>query len=195
MKARGLEILEHQERSLTEAEAKEFYSHSADEPYFDGLIKLMTSGPSHVLVITKTGTGRRRRRVCDVCARAACSVSRSHAKLILLICLSGTYVSNKLLVASKPIVLDKFSSPVYKHPRVVLTDKSCTVHVLCSTFNTVPCFVLADESSGKSIDVDQSPPPPPVTYREHFCLVSRLPCSSLNLAGCFHDCVRARVSI
>ena len=73
--------------------------------------------------------------------------------------------------------------------------KSCTVHVLCSTFNTVPCFVLADESSGKSIDVDQSPPPPPVTYREHFCLVSRLPCSSLNLAGCFHDCVRARVSI
>ena len=62
MKARGLEILEHQERSLTEAEAKEFYSHSADEPYFDGLIKLMTSGPSHVLVITKTGTGRHRKR-------------------------------------------------------------------------------------------------------------------------------------
>ena len=70
MKARGLEILEHQERSLTEAEAKEFYSHSADEPYFDGLIKLMTSGTSHVLVITKTGTGRhRRRRVCVTCVR------------------------------------------------------------------------------------------------------------------------------
>ena len=57
MKASGLEILEHQERVLTEDEAREFYSHSKDEEYFEGLVQLMTSGPSHVLVITKGDTG------------------------------------------------------------------------------------------------------------------------------------------
>lgn len=74
MRASGLEILEHQERSLTDAEAREFYAHSQDEPYFEGLVQLMCSGPSHVLVITKSGTGN------IIRAAASCYIAKPSSK-------------------------------------------------------------------------------------------------------------------
>ncbi|XP_022535892.2 thioredoxin domain-containing protein 6 [Astyanax mexicanus] len=49
----GFEILAHEERTLTESEAQEFYQHKASEPYFQELVQFMSSGPSHVLVISK----------------------------------------------------------------------------------------------------------------------------------------------
>lgn len=48
----GFEILAHEERTLSESEAQEFYQHKAAEPYFQELIRFMSSGPSHVLVIS-----------------------------------------------------------------------------------------------------------------------------------------------
>ncbi|XP_053090399.1 thioredoxin domain-containing protein 6 isoform X3 [Pangasianodon hypophthalmus] len=48
----GFEILAHEERTLSESEAREFYRHKAAEPYFQELIRFMSSGPSHVLVIS-----------------------------------------------------------------------------------------------------------------------------------------------
>ncbi|XP_051998027.1 thioredoxin domain-containing protein 6 isoform X3 [Xyrauchen texanus] len=50
----GFVILAHEERTLTEAEVQDFYQHKATEPYFQELIQFMSSGPSHVLVISKT---------------------------------------------------------------------------------------------------------------------------------------------
>nr|XP_021334264.1 thioredoxin domain-containing protein 6 isoform X2 [Danio rerio] len=50
----GFVILAHEERTLTEAEAQDFYQHKAAEPYFQELVQFMSSGPSHVLVISKT---------------------------------------------------------------------------------------------------------------------------------------------
>uniref|UniRef100_A0A672QWF3 NME/NM23 family member 8 n=1 Tax=Sinocyclocheilus grahami TaxID=75366 RepID=A0A672QWF3_SINGR len=50
----GFVILAHEERTLSEAEAQDFYQHKAAEPYFQELIQFMSSGPSHVLVISKT---------------------------------------------------------------------------------------------------------------------------------------------
>ncbi|XP_017547062.1 thioredoxin domain-containing protein 6 [Pygocentrus nattereri] len=49
----GFEILAHEERTLSESEAQEFYHHKAAEPYFQELVQFMSSGPSHVLVISK----------------------------------------------------------------------------------------------------------------------------------------------
>ncbi|XP_067300716.1 thioredoxin domain-containing protein 6 isoform X2 [Pseudorasbora parva] len=49
----GFVVLAHEERTLSEAEAKDFYKHKAAEPYFQELIQFMSSGPSHVLVISK----------------------------------------------------------------------------------------------------------------------------------------------
>ncbi|XP_066497061.1 thioredoxin domain-containing protein 6 isoform X2 [Hoplias malabaricus] len=49
----GFEILAHEERTLTESEAQVFYQHKAAEPYFQELVQFMSSGPSHVLVISK----------------------------------------------------------------------------------------------------------------------------------------------
>ncbi|KAI0230921.1 Thioredoxin domain-containing protein [Lamellibrachia satsuma] len=57
MKKAGIEILEKQERQLTEEEAREFYDHKKDEAFFEDLIKFMTSGPSVALVLTKGETG------------------------------------------------------------------------------------------------------------------------------------------
>ena len=54
----GIEILKHEERQLSEEEAKDFYSHLKDEPFFDELIQFMCSGPSHVLLLSKPGTGK-----------------------------------------------------------------------------------------------------------------------------------------
>ncbi|KAK2904677.1 hypothetical protein Q8A67_006476 [Cirrhinus molitorella] len=50
----GFVILAHEERTLSEAEAQDFYQHKAAEPYFQELIQFMSSGPSHVLVVSKT---------------------------------------------------------------------------------------------------------------------------------------------
>uniref|UniRef100_A0A8C1MRY8 NME/NM23 family member 8 n=1 Tax=Cyprinus carpio TaxID=7962 RepID=A0A8C1MRY8_CYPCA len=50
----GFVILAHEERTLSEAEAQDFYQHKAAEPYFQELIQFMSSGPSHVLLISKT---------------------------------------------------------------------------------------------------------------------------------------------
>ncbi|XP_072253270.1 thioredoxin domain-containing protein 6 [Leuresthes tenuis] len=48
----GFEILAHEERTLTEAEAQDFYQHKAAEACFEDLVQFMSSGPSHVLVLS-----------------------------------------------------------------------------------------------------------------------------------------------
>jgi nucleoside diphosphate kinase len=57
IEAHGIEILKNEERHLTEDEVKQFYSHLQEESFFDELVKFMTSGNSHVLVLTKGRTG------------------------------------------------------------------------------------------------------------------------------------------
>ncbi|XP_076088091.1 thioredoxin domain-containing protein 6-like isoform X18 [Mytilus galloprovincialis] len=57
IKAAGIEILKHEERKLTEDEVRQFYSHLQDQDFFEDLVKFMTSGPSHVLALTKGKTG------------------------------------------------------------------------------------------------------------------------------------------
>ncbi|KAK1789225.1 hypothetical protein P4O66_015169, partial [Electrophorus voltai] len=49
----GFDILAHEERTLSVSEAREFYQHRAGEPYFEELVRFMSGGPSHVLVIAK----------------------------------------------------------------------------------------------------------------------------------------------
>ncbi|KAL8583280.1 hypothetical protein ACOMHN_043057 [Nucella lapillus] len=53
MQARGIDVIAQEERQLTEEEAREFYVHLKDEDYFENLVSFMTSGPSHMLVLTK----------------------------------------------------------------------------------------------------------------------------------------------
>ncbi|XP_070186055.1 thioredoxin domain-containing protein 6-like isoform X17 [Littorina saxatilis] len=53
MKAKGIKVIAQEQRQLTEDEAREFYSHLKDEDFFEELVKFMSSGPSHVLVLTK----------------------------------------------------------------------------------------------------------------------------------------------
>ncbi|XP_060784580.1 thioredoxin domain-containing protein 6-like [Neoarius graeffei] len=48
----GFEILAHEEHTMSESEAQKFYQHKEAEPYFQDLIRFMSSGPSHVLVIS-----------------------------------------------------------------------------------------------------------------------------------------------
>ncbi|XP_074646778.1 thioredoxin domain-containing protein 6-like isoform X3 [Tubulanus polymorphus] len=54
---RGIEVLAHEERQLTDEEARDFYSNLAGEDYYESVVELMISGPSHVLVLTKGETG------------------------------------------------------------------------------------------------------------------------------------------
>ncbi|KAM9342247.1 thioredoxin domain-containing protein 6 [Pholidichthys leucotaenia] len=49
----GFEILAHEERTLTEAEARHFYQHRAAEVCFEDLVQFMSSGPSHILVLSR----------------------------------------------------------------------------------------------------------------------------------------------
>ncbi|KAI7808782.1 putative thioredoxin domain-containing protein 3-like protein [Triplophysa rosa] len=49
----GFVLLAHEEKTLTEAEAQDFYQHKSSESYFQELVRFMSSGPSHVLVICK----------------------------------------------------------------------------------------------------------------------------------------------
>ncbi|XP_013400544.1 thioredoxin domain-containing protein 3 homolog isoform X4 [Lingula anatina] len=58
MKEAGIEVLAQEERQLTDEEAREFYSAQQDQfkEHFEDLVSFMSSGPSHVLVLTK-GSG------------------------------------------------------------------------------------------------------------------------------------------
>lgn len=58
MKETGIEILKHEERQLSEEEARDFYSHLKDEPFFNELVEFMCSGPSHVLLLSKPEDGK-----------------------------------------------------------------------------------------------------------------------------------------
>ncbi|XP_004555507.2 thioredoxin domain-containing protein 6 isoform X4 [Maylandia zebra] len=49
----GFEILAHEERTLTEAEARDFYQHKAAEACFEDLVQFMSSGPFHILVLSQ----------------------------------------------------------------------------------------------------------------------------------------------
>ncbi|XP_024919437.1 thioredoxin domain-containing protein 3 homolog isoform X2 [Cynoglossus semilaevis] len=49
----GFEILAHEERTLSEAEARNFYQHKTAEAYFEELVQFMSSGPSHILVLSQ----------------------------------------------------------------------------------------------------------------------------------------------
>ncbi|KAG8432621.1 hypothetical protein GDO86_017026, partial [Hymenochirus boettgeri] len=51
----GFEILAHEERTMTESEARDFYQHRAGEEKFQELVQFMSSGPSHILIISKPG--------------------------------------------------------------------------------------------------------------------------------------------
>ncbi|XP_025103877.1 thioredoxin domain-containing protein 3 homolog [Pomacea canaliculata] len=53
LKEHNIHIMVEEERLLTEEEAKIFYDCKKDEAFFEDLIKFMTSGPCHVLVLTK----------------------------------------------------------------------------------------------------------------------------------------------
>ncbi|XP_074515615.1 thioredoxin domain-containing protein 6-like isoform X1 [Sebastes fasciatus] len=48
----GFDILAHEERTLTEVEARDFYQHKAEEACFEDLVQFMFSGPSHILVLS-----------------------------------------------------------------------------------------------------------------------------------------------
>ncbi|OCT63776.1 hypothetical protein XELAEV_18044872mg [Xenopus laevis] len=50
----GFEILANEERTMTESEAREFYQHRAGEEKFQELIQFMSSGPCHILIISKS---------------------------------------------------------------------------------------------------------------------------------------------
>ncbi|XP_061648116.1 thioredoxin domain-containing protein 6 isoform X2 [Phyllopteryx taeniolatus] len=49
----GFEILARDERTLTEAQAREFYQYKGTEDCFEDLVQFMSSGPSHILVLSK----------------------------------------------------------------------------------------------------------------------------------------------
>ncbi|KAM4698010.1 thioredoxin domain-containing protein 6 [Rhinophrynus dorsalis] len=51
----GFEILANEERTMTESEARDFYQHRAGEEKFQELIQFMSSGPCHILIISKSG--------------------------------------------------------------------------------------------------------------------------------------------
>ncbi|KAM3607555.1 uncharacterized protein V6R79_009584 [Siganus canaliculatus] len=49
----GFEILVQEEHTLTETEAQDFYQHKAGEDCFGDLVQFMSSGPSHILVLSQ----------------------------------------------------------------------------------------------------------------------------------------------
>ncbi|CAL8265790.1 unnamed protein product [Lota lota] len=53
----GFQILTHEERVLSEQVARDLYRHEEAEPYFEELVQLMSSGPSHLLVLSRAGPG------------------------------------------------------------------------------------------------------------------------------------------
>uniref|UniRef100_A0A8K9USY4 NME/NM23 family member 9 n=1 Tax=Oncorhynchus mykiss TaxID=8022 RepID=A0A8K9USY4_ONCMY len=54
----GFEILAHEERTLSDSEARDFYQNKVGEACFEDLIQFMSSGPSHILVVSqREGSG------------------------------------------------------------------------------------------------------------------------------------------
>ncbi|XP_071198019.1 thioredoxin domain-containing protein 6 isoform X2 [Salvelinus alpinus] len=54
----GFEILVHEERTLSDSEARDFYQNKVGEACFEDLIQFMSSGPSHILVVSqREGSG------------------------------------------------------------------------------------------------------------------------------------------
>lgn len=51
----GFEVLANEEKTMTESEARDFYKHRAGEEKFQELVQFMSSGPCHVLIISKSG--------------------------------------------------------------------------------------------------------------------------------------------
>ncbi|XP_049583346.2 thioredoxin domain-containing protein 6 [Syngnathus scovelli] len=49
----GFEILAQDERTLSETQAREFYQHKDSEDCFEDLVQFMSSGPSHILVLSR----------------------------------------------------------------------------------------------------------------------------------------------
>ncbi|XP_020925163.1 thioredoxin domain-containing protein 6 isoform X2 [Sus scrofa] len=50
----GFDLLANEERTMTEAEMRLFYQHRAGEEAFEKLVHHMCSGPSHLLILTRT---------------------------------------------------------------------------------------------------------------------------------------------
>ncbi|KAF6313220.1 NME/NM23 family member 9 [Rhinolophus ferrumequinum] len=50
----GFDILTNEERTMTKAEMRLFYQHRAGEEAFEKLVHHMCSGPSHLLILTRT---------------------------------------------------------------------------------------------------------------------------------------------
>ncbi|XP_038426933.1 thioredoxin domain-containing protein 6 isoform X2 [Canis lupus familiaris] len=50
----GFDILTNEERTMTEAEMRLFYQHRAGEEAFEKLVHHMCSGPSHLLILTRS---------------------------------------------------------------------------------------------------------------------------------------------
>ncbi|KAK0149510.1 Thioredoxin domain-containing protein 3 [Merluccius polli] len=53
----GFEILAHEERALSEEVTRDLYRHKDAEPHFEELVQFMSSGPSHVLVLSQGEEG------------------------------------------------------------------------------------------------------------------------------------------
>ncbi|XP_071977329.1 thioredoxin domain-containing protein 6 [Engystomops pustulosus] len=51
----GFEILANEEKTMSESEARDFYHHRAGEEKFQELVQFMSSGPCHVLIISRSG--------------------------------------------------------------------------------------------------------------------------------------------
>ncbi|XP_061432496.1 LOW QUALITY PROTEIN: thioredoxin domain-containing protein 6-like [Lethenteron reissneri] len=49
----GFEIVAHEERTLLPEEARDFYQHRSGEPNFAELVQFMSSGPCHVLMLSR----------------------------------------------------------------------------------------------------------------------------------------------
>ncbi|KAM9851198.1 thioredoxin domain-containing protein 6 [Aulostomus maculatus] len=62
----GFELLAYEERTLTEADARELYQHKAAQSCFDDLVQFMSSGPCHILVLSKVeGSANAVQAWCD----------------------------------------------------------------------------------------------------------------------------------
>ncbi|XP_074841587.1 thioredoxin domain-containing protein 3 [Carettochelys insculpta] len=49
----GFGLAAEEEKTLTETQVRDFYSHKAEQPDFEDFVTFMTGGPSHILVISK----------------------------------------------------------------------------------------------------------------------------------------------
>ncbi|CAG5119172.1 unnamed protein product, partial [Candidula unifasciata] len=57
IKENNITVLAEQERDITQEEAMVIYSSLHDEPYYDDLIRFITSGPSHLMLLTVGESG------------------------------------------------------------------------------------------------------------------------------------------